>query len=34
LTSIGSFRAASTTQTACFCVAIQLAALTAMTPDR
>ena len=33
LTSIGRFRAASTNQTVCFCVAIQLAAETAMNSD-
>ena len=33
LTSIVRFRAASTTQSVCFCVAIQLAAVTAMNSD-
>jgi hypothetical protein len=33
LTSIGRFRAASTTQSVCFGVAIQLAAVAAMSLD-
>jgi hypothetical protein len=33
LTSIVRFRAASTSQTVCFCVAIQLAAVTAVSSD-